>query len=273
MQQWLAADILNLGMAADEARRRHGLEVTYRRVAVMTPPAFAGEIHVPTEAAEVRLYETPASREDAVAQVTRLRQAAGTRRVAAYSLADLEVRAAQGWGSLDEVLQALVAAGLSDVAELPLDRLADPVAALRRLAASGARPERLTVHGAIGDRRLAIFDLAAACRAALGAPLSFAPLPRDAPADRPTTGYDDLRTIALARLAASAADPLARIEVDWSLSGPKLAQVALTFGANHVDSVPAVSDPALGPRRSTVADVERNIRAAGFDPLEERPAA
>jgi 2-iminoacetate synthase ThiH len=63
------------------------------------------------------------------------------------------------------------------------------------------------------------------------------------------------------------------IEVDWSLYGPKLAQVALTFGADHVDAVTATSDVALGPRRATVEDVERNIRAAGFEPREYRPAA
>jgi 2-iminoacetate synthase ThiH len=59
-----------------------------------------------------------------------------------------------------------------------------------------------------------------------------------------------------------------RIEVDWSLYGPKLAQVALSFGADHLDAVPATSDPALGRRRETVEDVERNIRAAGFEPRE-----
>ena len=61
------------------------------------------------------------------------------------------------------------------------------------------------------------------------------------------------------------------IEVDWSLYGPKLAQVALTFGADHLDAVPATSDAQLGPRRATVEDVERNIRAAGFEPHEYRP--
>ena len=79
--------------------------------------------------------------------------------------------------------------------------------------------------------------------------------------------------IALSRLAFAEVKRYGSvsIEVDWSLYGPKLAQVALTFGADHLDAVAATSDPALGPRRATVADVERNIRAAGFEPREYRP--
>jgi 2-iminoacetate synthase ThiH len=61
------------------------------------------------------------------------------------------------------------------------------------------------------------------------------------------------------------------VEVDWTLYGPKLAQVALTFGADFLDAVPATSDDSLGRRRGTVEDVERNIRAAGFEPEEYRP--
>ena len=274
IEQWLEADILSLGMAADEARRRQGTEVTYLRVHSVVPSALAGDLLVPAEAAEVRLYELPAARDEAVAAVKRLRAAAGTRRVSAYSLADLGERAAQGWGPLDEVLRALTAAGLSDVAELPIDRVADVTAALHALSSAGAQPRRLTTHDAMGDRRTEILAAARACRAAWNGPLSYAPLPRQMSVERPTTGYDDLRTIALARLAMSApAAAPTRIEVDWSVYGPKLAQVALTFGADHLDSVPASSDPALGQRRATVADVERNIRAAGFDPREERPAA
>ena len=94
---------------------------------------------------------------------------------------------------------------------------------------------------------------------------SFDPLARVPPVDKPTTGYDDVRMVAMSRLALKdvGAVPIS-IEVDWTLYGPKLAQVALTFGADHLDAVPATSDPQLGPRRATVEDVERNIRAAGF---------
>ena len=80
-----------------------------------------------------------------------------------------------------------------------------------------------------------------------------------------------MRMVALARLAVAAKSPgPVKIEIDWSLYGPKLAQVALTFGADHLDAVAASTDPALGRRRGTIEDVERNIRAAGFEPEEIR---
>ena len=274
MERWLQADILSLGMAADEARRRRGTEVTYLRVHVVTAADVAAGPAIPDEASEVRLYEVPAARDEAVAQLTRLRAAAGTRRVAAYSMADLVACAEQGWGPLDQVLGALVAAGLSDVAELPVDRLSDVAASRRALAAAGAHPRRVTTSQPVGDRRLHLLDAVRTCRATSTGPLSYAPLPRQVPVDRPTTGYEDLCMVALARLALSDPDlEPTRIEVDWSLSGPKLSQVALTFGADHLDGVPASSDPALGHRRTAVADIERNVRAAGFDAREERPTS
>jgi 2-iminoacetate synthase ThiH len=63
------------------------------------------------------------------------------------------------------------------------------------------------------------------------------------------------------------------IEIDWQQYGPKLAQVALMFGANHLDRVLPVDDPALGPRRASTEEVRRNIVAAGFRPAEPGEAA
>jgi hypothetical protein len=274
LDDWLHADILTLGMAADEARRRRAPQVTYLRVHVVTPRDLATTVSVPEAAAEVRIHEIPASLADAVDVVRALRGLAGAHRLAAFSMADIESRARDGWGPVSDVLRALVEAGLSDVAELPVDMLDDLSQSIRSLAAAGVQPRRVTVSQPTGDRKLEVLERVRACRPQLGPELYFSPLPRRAPAEKPTTGYEDLRMIALARLALQ---PLADagqttlVEVDWSLYGPKLAQVALTFGADHLDSVPATSDAALGPRRQTVADVERNIRAAGFEPQEYRP--
>jgi hypothetical protein len=188
-------------------------------------------------------------------------------------MAAIEARARSGWGELHEVLGQLVGAGLSDVAELPIDELEDLGASVRALQASGITPRRLTVSHPVGDARLELLERASRCLGAAGCPRYLAPLPRRAPADKPTTGYDDLRMVALARLAiARLGDRQSpfRVEVDWSLYGPKLAQVALTFGADHLDAVPATSDATLGPRRATVRDIEQQIRAAGFHPEEQR---
>jgi 2-iminoacetate synthase ThiH len=74
-----------------------------------------------------------------------------------------------------------------------------------------------------------------------------------------------VKKVALARLFL---DDVASIQVDWTLYGPKLAQVALTVGADDLDAVSASDEAPDGPRRSPLEDVRRNIRAAGFEPAE-----
>lgn len=270
MEKWLAADILSLGMAADAARRASssGTVVSYQRVHVATAASVGAQDPIAEAATEIRIYELPESREAAIAQVRALKTLAGDRRVSAYSMTELEERAAAGWGPLHETLGALVAAGLADVAEMPADQVSDLTSSMRALIAAGASPRRITVSRPVSERKGEIVSRVRACIDTLDRPVHVSPLPRHAPTDKPTTGYDDLRMVALARLmlATEAASPV-RIEVDWSLYGPKLAQVALTFGADHLDAVPAASN-ALGRRRETVEDVERNIRAAGFEPRE-----
>lgn len=277
LQEWLDADILSLGMQADQTRRaRAGVVVTYVRVHTVTPAELASGVTVPDAASEVRLYDTPGTLDEAVAAVHALKTLAGSRRVVAFSMADIESRVREGWGSLHEALQRLAAAGLSDVAELPVDRLQELSQSVQALVDAGVRPQRITVSRPVGDRKLELVDRVRGAISRHPSILRFSPLPRIAPVDKPTTGYDDVRMVALSRLALSEvsgpAGPLS-IEVDWTLYGPKLAQVALTFGADHLDAVAATSDTALGPRRATVEDVERNIRAAGFEPREYRPSA
>jgi hypothetical protein len=263
----LDADVLTLGMAADEARRAMtGTNVvTYLRVRVVDAAELATGVVIPDDAAEVRLYGTPESLDDALAQVRALAQAAGSRRLAAFSMAAIE---AGGWATVD-ALKALADAGLMDVAELPVDQVPDLSRAISLLRQAGMDPRRITTSHPVGDRKMEIIDRVTAAITAHPSVRRYAPLPRVVPVDKPTTGYGDVRMVALARLALGATS----IEVDWSLYGPKLAQVALTFGADHLDGVSAENDTSLGPRRGTVEDVERNIRAAGFEPREERVGA
>jgi aminodeoxyfutalosine synthase len=94
---------------------------------------------------------------------------------------------------------------------------------------------------------------------------TFAPLPRRINPAVPTTGYDDVKRVALARVIV---DNIASIQVDWSLYGPKLAQVALTVGADDVDAVSAEDDLTEGRRRAPLEDIRRNIRAASQEPVE-----
>jgi aminodeoxyfutalosine synthase len=92
-----------------------------------------------------------------------------------------------------------------------------------------------------------------------------APLPRTSDVATPTTGFDDVRSICLARLAL---ETLPRVQVDWQVHGPKLAQVALTVGADDLDLVAASDNPSLGTRRAALAEVVRNIAAAALTPVE-----
>ena len=102
-------------------------------------------------------------------------------------------------------------------------------------------------------------------QAATGNVASVNPLPTVLSTFRPTTGYDDVKAVALARLALAG---VPHLQVDWARYGPKLAQVALTFGANDVDNVSASDDAPLGRRRAPLEEIRRNIEAAGFVPAE-----
>ena len=61
------------------------------------------------------------------------------------------------------------------------------------------------------------------------------------------------------------------IQADWTLHGPKLAQVALTFGADDMDNVSPLDEVAEGRRRAPLEEIRRNIRAAGFEAIERDP--
>jgi aminodeoxyfutalosine synthase len=73
-----------------------------------------------------------------------------------------------------------------------------------------------------------------------------------------------VKAIAVARLLV---DNIASIQVDWALYGPKLAQVALTVGADDVDGVSALEGD-LGRRRSPIEEIRGNITAAGLEPIQ-----
>ena len=76
--------------------------------------------------------------------------------------------------------------------------------------------------------------------------------------------YDEARS----REILTRIDNIPSIQVDWALYGPKLAQVALTVGADDIDAVSAQDDTGEGRRRAPLEEIRRNIRAAGFGPVE-----
>lgn len=255
-------DILALGMLADDARRQAcGRRVTYVLVA-----AYAGGEPIDADAArdaqEIRIIGKPTDLDSAVAIVRAVTEIAGERAVSGFSFADIE-QLAPG-RDLQRALETLRGAGLVRVAETPVDRLASPEATLEILEASGFPDTRLTVDGTEGGTRVSSILRARALSARFRSVVALSPLPTILNPFKPTTGYEDMRAVALARLAMPSGSA---IQVDWRRYGPKLAQVALTFGANDLDNVPATTT-IEGRRRTPLAEVRRNIEAGGFEPVE-----
>jgi aminodeoxyfutalosine synthase len=84
------------------------------------------------------------------------------------------------------------------------------------------------------------------------------------------TGYDDLRAIAVARLLL---DNFDHIKAYWVMMTPRLAQIALRFGANDLDGT-IVEEKIYHDAGAKTAEytsrteLERLIRAAGRTPVE-----
>ena len=251
------ADILSLGMLADEVRRaRVGDSVTYSRVVELGTDASGAS------GAEVRISVLPGTLDDAEALIAEARMLAGPQLLTGFSLADIADR---HWGKLADVLKRLKRAGLDAIAEAPIDRLHDAEDALRACDTADLPVRCLSLQSPIGSdgRSSWLIHLRDLVRK-FPKIETVNPLSREQSVAVPTTGYEDVRAVALARLVL----PVKIIQVDWAQYGPKLAQVALTFGANDLDRVSTVDDESLGKRRTSVEDVKRNIAAAGFTPVE-----
>lgn len=258
-------DIITLGMQADDVRRRmHGTVTTFVRVADVTA-APGDPVHVPPAAGEVRIVGMPASLAAAVGRVAEVRAAIGGRPLSGFSLSDLEQVSSLERQTLRTLLEELCAAGLELVAEAPFERLQDPRRSLEQVNIAGLALARLGVDRLPDGDPLLLLKQVAHLQRGVGFIRTFAPLPRRVNPAVPTTGYDDVKRVALARLVV---DNIPSIQVDWSLYGPKLAQVALTMGADDIDGVSADDDLSEGRRRAPLEEIQRNIRAAGFDPAE-----
>lgn len=258
-------NLIAIGARADEERRRrHGLRTTFVRVCEIHGDAIPSARPSTLNAGEVRLVGPLASTETAIESVHRVLALAGEIPVTAFSFVHLWELAKASPGNLERVLENLKSAGLETISDAPIDVLPDPVRLIRLARQAGIAVSRLTVHQLSAQRRVEIVELAAQIQAEAGGIRAFAPLPRTSAVAQPSTGYDDVKQIAIARLLA---DNIDSIQVDWSLYGPKLAQVALTMGADDVDSVSPL-EGNLGRRRSPLEEIRRNIIAAGQEPVE-----
>jgi aminodeoxyfutalosine synthase len=101
-------------------------------------------------------------------------------------------------------------------------------------------------------------------------PLAFQPWEAPAMKLPETTGFDDLKAIAVARLLL---DNFPHIKSYWIMITPRLAQVGLSFGADDIDGTVteekiAHDAGASTPQLMTVHDLVRLVREAGRRPVE-----
>ena len=101
-------------------------------------------------------------------------------------------------------------------------------------------------------------------------PLAYQPEDNDIPVAHPPTGFDSLRTIAVSRIYL---DNFDHITAYWVGLGLKLAQVALSYGADdihgtiieeHIFHMAGASSPQL----QTETDMIKAIREAGRTPVQ-----
>ncbi len=101
-------------------------------------------------------------------------------------------------------------------------------------------------------------------------PLAFHPKNTEIPGANYTTGFDELKTIAISRLIL---DNFPHIKAYWIMLGEKVAQIALQFGADDIDGTVTEEDitQAAGARAGQFIPKERLIkliREAGKVPVE-----
>ncbi len=101
-------------------------------------------------------------------------------------------------------------------------------------------------------------------------PLAFHPKNTGLEEIAPTGGIDDLKNIAVARLML---DNFPHIKAYWVMLGPKVAQIALWYGADDLDGTvleEKITHMAGGDtaQAMTRPEIERLIKAAGREPVE-----
>ena len=101
-------------------------------------------------------------------------------------------------------------------------------------------------------------------------PLAYHPEDNDIPVKTPPTGFDSLRTIAVSRLYL---DNFPHVTAYWVGLGTKLAQVALSYGADDLHGTIIEEHifhmaGATSPQWQTEADMIKAIREAGRTPVQ-----
>jgi aminodeoxyfutalosine synthase len=101
-------------------------------------------------------------------------------------------------------------------------------------------------------------------------PLAYQPADNDLPVSTPPTGFDSLRTIAVSRIYL---DNFPHLTAYWVGLGLKLAQVALSYGADDIHGTIIEEHifhmaGATSPQLQTEAEMIKSIRETGRTPVQ-----
>lgn len=101
-------------------------------------------------------------------------------------------------------------------------------------------------------------------------PLAYQPADNDLPVSTPPTGFDSLRTLAVSRIYL---DNFPHLTAYWVGLGLKLAQVALSYGADDIHGTIIEEHifhmaGATSPQLQTESDMIKAIREAGRTPVQ-----
>lgn len=255
-------NLLRLGALADERRRREsGTRVTFVRVLEVALNEKRDNQKIPDTAGEVRIIGCPDSIDNAVLEVQRIVSLSGQVPVTGFRLEDLVSLCANEPDRFERLLLNLKRSGLAGLSEVSVDSQID-VIWIERCVEAG-----IPINSAVIQDTELPADVAAnrikGWNHNYGIQV-FSPLPKKLKLE-PTTGYKDLHRVALARVLV---DNIPSIQIDWRLYGPKLAQVALAFGANDLDRVSPFDTLENGRRRSPLEEIKQNILAASLKPVQ-----
>ncbi|HIC57844.1 MAG TPA: hypothetical protein EYO94_10620 [Acidobacteria bacterium] len=255
-------NLLRLGALADERRRREsGTRVTFVRVLEVALNENRDNQKIPDTAGEVRIIGCPDSIDNAALEVQRIVSLSGQVPVTGFRLEDLVSLCANEPDRFERLLLNLKRSGLAGLSEVSVDSQID-VIWIERCVEAG-----IPINSAVIQDTELPADVAAnrikGWNHNYGIQV-FSPLPKKLKLE-PTTGYKDLHRVALARVLV---DNIPSIQIDWRLYGPKLAQVALAFGANDLDRVSPFDTLENGRRRSPLEEIKQNILAASLKPVQ-----
>ncbi len=255
-------NLLRLGALADERRRcETGTRVPFVRVLEVDVGEELDSQTVPDTAGEVRIVGCPDSIDNAIQEVQRIVSLSGRVPVSGFKLEELVSLCAGEPERFELLVSKLKQGGLARVSEVSIDSDID-VSWIKRCVGTG-----LPINSAVMQNSGLAADVATNRIKGWNHDYgiqAFSPLPKNLPLE-PTTGYKDVHRVALARVLV---DNIPSIQVDWRLYGPKLAQVALAFGANDIDRVSPFDSLENDRRRGPLEEIKNNIHSASLEPVQ-----